>query len=199
MKTLVEDCLQLSIFKLNQLGVFKSSHSDTLEWDNGNCITFAVNIDSFNDKGERLVLALYINYYAEDQLGNKKDINSMFPLDTTPCNFGEHRYWLICPGVVEGKFCLRRVAVLYKPPNGEYFACRICHNLTYESRNLGGYKKKIGIPFSKIELKEMEMSIAKKFYKGLPTKKYSKYLKNCEQYSKAYIEDIMQDGKRRNK
>jgi hypothetical protein len=46
---------------------------------------------------------------------------------STPCNFGGSRLWFLCPG----QGCSRRVAILY---GGSIFACRHCHNLSYESQ-----------------------------------------------------------------
>ena len=48
-------------------------------------------------------------------------------LDWTPCNFGGHRPWFICPA----RGCGRRVAKLYC---GAIFACRHCHRLVYASQ-----------------------------------------------------------------
>lgn len=183
MKTLVQNCLALSIFALNQKGIFRSSHSGTLTWDSGANIAYKVNLDRFNTDGEELVIAFFINYCAEYSRDQTKDINSMFPLVTTPCNFGKHRYWFICPGLGEKFSCLKRVAILHKPPSGERFACRKCWSLAYASQNLGGYQKKIGLPLSEVELEEMEASITKKVYKGLPTKRYSRYLRKYQQFS----------------
>jgi hypothetical protein len=44
---------------------------------------------------------------------------------TTPCRFGGHRYWFVCPG------CNHKVGVLYRPPLSNELRCRKCHNLTY--------------------------------------------------------------------
>lgn len=48
-------------------------------------------------------------------------------LDTTPYNYGGKRYWFLCP------VCGKRVGKLYLLPEGRYFACRACNNLTYRS------------------------------------------------------------------
>jgi hypothetical protein len=47
-------------------------------------------------------------------------------LDRTPCNYGGHRKWFLCPR------CQTRVAIIYGV--GKYFLCRHCYGLTYESR-----------------------------------------------------------------
>jgi hypothetical protein len=53
---------------------------------------------------------------------------------TTACNFGQRRYWFVCPLVRNGVSCRKRVRILYLPPGGRYFGCRSCYNLSYESR-----------------------------------------------------------------
>ena len=37
----------------------------------------------------------------------------------------------LCPVQRNGAVCGRRVLKLYLPPGGQYFGCRVCHNLTY--------------------------------------------------------------------
>jgi len=48
-------------------------------------------------------------------------------LDWTPCNFGGHRPWFLCPAHA----CGRRVAIIY---GGGIFACRHCYQLAYASQ-----------------------------------------------------------------
>jgi hypothetical protein len=40
---------------------------------------------------------------------------------------GRNRTWLFCPS------CGRQTFKLYRPPQGQFFACRPCHDLTYTS------------------------------------------------------------------
>ena len=54
-------------------------------------------------------------------------------LMTTVPRFGGLRWWFICPLVLNGRSCQRRVGKLYLPPFGRYFGCRHCHELTYTS------------------------------------------------------------------
>lgn len=53
-------------------------------------------------------------------------IEDSFLLTSTACYFGGRRYWIKC-------HCERKVGVLYK--DGDYFACRHCHDLSYRSKN----------------------------------------------------------------
>ena len=55
-------------------------------------------------------------------------------LAQTKCQFGGVRYWFICPVVVNGIPCRKRVGRLYLPPGARYFGCRTCYNLSYRSR-----------------------------------------------------------------
>lgn len=64
--------------------------------------------------------------------GCKEDISYPISLSWTPCNFGRSRPWFVCPGVVNGVSCERRVAKLYL--KGRYFLCQHCHDLTYLSQ-----------------------------------------------------------------
>jgi hypothetical protein len=43
------------------------------------------------------------------------------------------RWWFVCPLVVNGRPCNRRVGKLYLPGASRYFGCRHCYDLTYTS------------------------------------------------------------------
>lgn len=62
---------------------------------------------------------LPLSYYVGDEL-----VSYSVELDTTHCNYGGKRYWFPCP------ICKKRVAKIYLPPKGKYFACRTCNYLT---------------------------------------------------------------------
>ena len=51
----------------------------------------------------------------------------------TACRFGGYRYWFLCPVVKDGVYCGNRVTKLFLPPAGQYFGCRQCYDLTYQS------------------------------------------------------------------
>ena len=145
-------------------------HSGGIKWTNGwsgkeSSISFSTSIYDENSY-------LQLMYTQTDNDGNKLDFDYKVPLTTTPCYFGGKRYWFICPWYANGKYCGRRVGVLYL--GGKYFACRHCYDLTYSSKNenrryksyplfavLGGYKK----------TEELEGKIKRRFYAGKPTRK----------------------------
>jgi hypothetical protein len=67
--------------------------------------------------------------------GKETHFDYKVELVTTPCNLGGVRWWFICPLSRNGVYCGRRVGVLYRAPRTDYYGCRHCYNLSYESRN----------------------------------------------------------------
>jgi len=63
--------------------------------------------------------------------GEKKSHDYEVLIETTPCNYGGVRWWFLCP------ICFRRCRILYQPPSQSVFACRVCHDLSYRSRQEG--------------------------------------------------------------
>jgi hypothetical protein len=64
-----------------------------------------------------------------------KAVEQRVPVTWTPCHFGGQRPWFVCAARVNGRYCGRRVAVLYLA--GEVFACRKCYALAYASQQGG--------------------------------------------------------------
>jgi hypothetical protein len=58
-----------------------------------------------------------------------KSIEQRVPITWTPCHLGGQRPWFTCAVFSGGRYCGRRVAVLYGA--GELFACRRCYQLAY--------------------------------------------------------------------
>jgi len=117
-----------------------------------------------------------LSYTVTDRFDDTSEkIDYSVPLTSTPCHFGGHRYWFICPLSRNGIYCGRRVAKLYFVD--KYFGCRYCHDLTYASRKLSGKWKIIGNVISEPDLEEMENHIKLKYYSGKITKRYKGFLR----------------------
>ena len=56
-----------------------------------------------------------------------------------PCRFGGARPYFVCPGIVNGIACGRRVVKLYGA--GAYFLCRHCYRLAYASQREDSYDR----------------------------------------------------------
>jgi len=135
-KDTVEDCRSVSISFLRKHDYLSenSCGSGGISWKN--CYgeeTSSIGIVISTFEGEKHVRFYYT--VTDRNSGEKTDYDYKVQLTTTPCNFGGVRYWFICALSKNGVSCGRRVAKLYKAPGGNYFGCRHCYNLSYESRN----------------------------------------------------------------
>jgi hypothetical protein len=104
-------------------------------------------------------------------------IEHSYPLVTTQCNYGGTRFWFECSVYTNGLYCGNRVAKLYLAPNGKYFACRHCYQLSYASRK----EPRSGIAGSFVKVLTLEKRVDamyKKlkipYRKGQPTKRLQK-------------------------
>ena len=109
--------------------------------------------------------------------GEKEDYDYYIRLTKTPCYFGGYRYWFICPLVVSGVPCRRRVGVLYL--EGKWFGCRNCYALAYDTQKESHTSKwshfgRVLTLESKLEEEWNAMRV--KYWKGRPTKRYRKWL-----------------------
>jgi hypothetical protein len=67
--------------------------------------------------------------------GEWEDLAETVRIVRVACRFGGARPYFICPGVVNGIACGRRVAKLHGPRR--YFLCRRCYRLAYASQSEG--------------------------------------------------------------
>jgi hypothetical protein len=75
---------------------------------------------------------LVLDYRWQGKSDEWETVTEYVLLSRTACNYGGYRSWFICPGVINGVPCQRRVAKLYAA--GKYFLCRHCYNLAYQSQ-----------------------------------------------------------------
>lgn len=171
---------------LKKHGYFKGWRSGTITWTQGwseNKSSVGIEVSTMNDENY-----LRIHYTQTDNTtGEKKDFDYKIPLATTPCYFGGKRYWFVCPWYRNGIYCGRRVGVLYK--DGDYFACRHCYNLTYNSRNQN-HRYSFFPLFSIITLEQkiekLQEQIKTPYYRGKPTRKQRILERLCRQAGIAY-------------
>jgi hypothetical protein len=131
-KATVEHCRSLDASRLMREGVLKADvwqhgswvwYRDATRTEQASCIGYEVNT-----RGEPPWLRLFYTVTA-----TKEAIDYRVRLTTTRPRFGGLRWWFVCPLVVNGRACGRRVGKLYLRPGGRYFGCRHCHALTYTS------------------------------------------------------------------
>jgi hypothetical protein len=77
--------------------------------------------------------ALHLSYSFSRGGGECEDVAETVRIVRKPCRFGGTRPYFICPGIVNGIACGRRVAKLHGP--GRYFLCRHCYRLAHASQS----------------------------------------------------------------
>jgi hypothetical protein len=181
-KTEADWCKKIEIWWLvrDMYKYGKTYKNTTISWgENGSRGSIGAHVTLFGDnKNIRFVYS-----QTDSETDQKKNFDYVVQLEQTKCHFGGSRFWFICPLNKNGKYCGRRVGVLYK--DGNYFGCRHCYNLTYSSRNesKGGrysYIKKVLETERKIEL--LETKSKRLTYAGKLTKKQIKIKKLNKKY-----------------
>jgi hypothetical protein len=135
-KSTVEEYHELPIGRF--VPALRKITTGTREWDivpiswsvhGRKTASILVFVEKLRDRWPTLRLQYTSTSYRD---GSQKHDYHVFVTTTSsnlPGNTGQ-RWWFICPLVVNGRACRRRVAKLY---GGELFGCRHCHDLTYQS------------------------------------------------------------------
>ena len=141
-KNIVEECWSIDSKELSENGIFKkeSGYSWLKKYyspDDFYEVVAKVQPIRFilNPNTGKGTLHLSFTTYKN---GKEKDLNDLaITVESSACNFGGLRWWLLCSGVKE-KPCNRRSRILYMPADSKEFRCRDCHNLAYESQQYHG-------------------------------------------------------------
>ncbi len=123
--SVVEDCLSLDVNFLHRQGTLRPGSAGSLQWTrNGKKLSSI----GFRMEGNQLTL----DYLHRSSGGEWECIEEPIHVVRNPCRFGGTRPYFICPGVVNGIVCGRRVVMLYAHDN--YYFCRHCYSLKYSSQ-----------------------------------------------------------------
>lgn len=183
-KTEADSIIKIESSFLRKHDFFVGFKSATITWghsgfENKSSVSIGVSTIS-----EYMYLRIYYTQ-TERCSGVKKVFDYKVPLETTPCNFGGVRYWFRCSLYKGGVYCGRRVGVLYK--ESDWFGCRHCYELTYESRNLSGRYKSLGRIISLPEIEKLRAEAKRTHYKGKYTKKYLRYLRMEDKSERSFM------------
>lgn len=101
----------------------------------------------------------------------------MIEMDTTECNYGNERTWLICPTCEK-----RRLSLYY---DDYEFECRECAGLLYDIQTVSkSYRKDFNRIMNPLKLKHQMLNNRRPYYKGDLTKKAQKQIEKLFKYSK---------------
>ncbi len=124
----VEDYRSLDVNRLHAAGCLASGWSGSLRWTRDDEeVAAAITLRA---EAERVVLSYRFRLAG----GEWQDVEEPVRIARVACRFGGERPYFLCPGVVDGVACGRRVAKLHGA--GRYILCRHCHGLTYASQRL---------------------------------------------------------------
>jgi hypothetical protein len=128
----VEGSRSLDINRLNRAGCLRPGYWGGWEWkQDGERVAWI----RLRCEGDRLVLSYRVRHHG----GAWQDVEQPTPIVWMPCRFGGARPYFVCPGVVNGIVCGRRITKLYGA--GTYFLCRHCYRLAYASQREDRYDR----------------------------------------------------------
>jgi hypothetical protein len=121
----MEGSRSLEVNRLHREGWLRPGWTGTLRWSRDGEDAGSIGLRASEG---RITLTCRYRWLDEEW----QDVEEQVPIVRTPCHFGGVRPWFVCPGVVNGVPCGRRVGKLYG--SGRYFLCRHCHGLAYQSQ-----------------------------------------------------------------
>lgn len=167
-KLKADSFMKIEISWLKKYGYLSQVQQGVIEWTRRGS---RISIASYPVKDEPHI---QLGYVQTGDNGEPEQFNYRISLVTSPCNYGGYRWWFKCPLVSANGLCQRRVGTLYKV--GNYFGCRYCRGLTYESRNQSHWQRIGGRTVSFAEVEALEKQVKRKFYKGQMTRAYRRFL-----------------------
>ena len=122
----VEACRSIDVNRLHREGCLRGGWMGGWQWSRDGEQVASINLRSDHDR-------LHLTYRARIGSGEWEDVTESIRIVRLPRWFGGTRPFFICPGVVNGTVCGRRVAKLHGP--GRYFLCRHCYRLAHASQS----------------------------------------------------------------
>jgi hypothetical protein len=122
----VETCRGIDVNQLHRAGCLRPGCSGGWQWVREGERAAWINLRAEADR-------LHLSYRVRIDGGDWEDVDETVRIVRVPCRFGSSRPYFICPGVVNGMTCGRRVGKLHAP--GRYFLCRHCYRLAHASQS----------------------------------------------------------------
>jgi hypothetical protein len=121
-----ESCRSIDVNRLHKTGCLRSGWSGSWQWKLDGEEIASIRMRAETD-------CLRLSYRFRTAGGEWEDVTEPIRIVRAPCRYGGSRPYFICPGVVGGVICGRRVAKLYSP--GRYFLCRHCYRIAHASQS----------------------------------------------------------------
>lgn len=128
----VDACRSIDVSRLHKAGCLSTGWRGGWQWTRDGEKVASITLRAEADR-------LHLSYRVRIGGGEREDVTETVRIVRVPCRFGGARPYFICPGVVNGVGCGRRVAKLYG--QGRYFLCRHCYRLVHASQGEGGWDR----------------------------------------------------------
>lgn len=180
--TVIEDllCLSMSFLKKHNYIISDQYQSGTMKWsrNGGKRASIKISVQIYEDRG---VLTL-------DYLYKKEPVNYNIQITSKKSNLGKGKIWFfVCPNT--GKLCRKLYGKKYFLHREAYSG--IMYQKQIESKSYRLMDKLYGPYFESERLYEqLYTPYFKKFYKGIPTKKYLKIMEKLNAADKISHHDI---------
>ena len=122
----VDECRSIDVSRLHKEGCLQPGWSGGWQWTNNEERVAWINLRAAAD-------CVHLSYRVRIGDGEWENVDETVRIVRVPCRFGGSRAYFVCPGVVNGITCGRRVAKLYGP--SRYFLCRQCYRLVNASQS----------------------------------------------------------------
>jgi hypothetical protein len=130
----VEACRSIDVNRLHREGCLHAGWMGGWQWTRDGEKVASINLRTEHDR-------LHLSYRVRSVGEEWADVDETVRIVRVACRFGGTRPYFICPGVVNGIACGRRVAKLHG--SGRYFLCRHCYRLAYASQSEGAWDRAI--------------------------------------------------------
>jgi hypothetical protein len=130
----VETCRSIDVNRLHKAGCLRRGWRGGWQWTRECEKVASIMLRAEADR-------LHLSYRVRIAGGEWEDVEETVRIVRLPCRFGGSRAYFICPGVVNGIACGRRVAKLHGP--GRYFLCRHCYRLAHTSQSESGWDRAV--------------------------------------------------------
>lgn len=128
----VEGSRSIDVNRLDREGCLRAGWAGGWHWTRDGDKVASINLRAESQR-------LHLTYRVRIGGGEWEDVAETVRIVRVPCRFGGARPYFVCPGVVNGIACGRRVAKLHVP--GRYFLCRHCYRLAHASQGEGEWDR----------------------------------------------------------
>lgn len=197
-KTRVDEVKSFEIKFLMDIGILK--HKDiniqACRWKRWGKPSGFICYRMYYDENDKPKFIRFSYSIRDNSTKEKQSFDYPVRLVATDCNFGGKRWWFICPLTKNGVLCGRRCSILYLPGDYYYFGCRICYELTYESRqrHREGFYEYFEKPYNRIKQANKDFEKAKYIDEKLAILKViNENKKIIDDYDKRFYQSILKD------